>query len=479
MNTRILKHGSTARLFPVYPESCKEQKSISIVLAAIISVRPLAEKVLTPLGVKVGKRSTVSSFTEVTLTNEVKGLKDRPDALVVVESGKSSWSALVEAKVGKNSVEAEQLERYIELAKLNSIDAVITVTNELTPAPTIHPTRIAKGVLRNISLYHLSWSSILTSAFLLASAKENPFENDDEAFIVSELIRYLEHPGSGRIPLDQMNQDWPKIVSDIQAGHSVNGKSDAVSDTITTWHQEARDIALIMTRRLKEPVALAISRNQIADREGWVESEIKSFCETKLLSLELDVPNAASRIYVEADFLRRAVRVSMKLAAPTDRVSNAAKVNWLLRQLQKSELSKIIVRCITRGKGQNFGAMAHEIEPKADEIKALPEIMSFLVEMSYDLGGKFNSRKKFVEGLEELVPHFYMNVGQHLQAWVAPPPRLEKETVDVQQEVDNNVAPEVANKPTPELPDIEPNRPRWARSWQSEPVTECAEEQQN
>ena len=40
-------------------------------------------------------------------------------------------------------------------------------------------------------------------------------------------------------------------------------------------------------------------------------------------------------------------------------------------------------------------------------------------EMTTDLGSNFNSRKKFVEGLESLVPAFYENVGQYLQAWVA------------------------------------------------------------
>ena len=122
MDTQILKHGVPARLFPVLPDSCKEQKSISIVLATMMSVRPFAEKVLGNLGVRVGKTSKISCFTEVTLTNEVKNLKDRPDALIVVETGKRSWSALVEAKVGRNNVETDQLERYIELAKANSVD---------------------------------------------------------------------------------------------------------------------------------------------------------------------------------------------------------------------------------------------------------------------------------------------------------------------------------------------------------------------
>lgn len=468
MDTHILKHGVQARLFPIVPESCKEQKSLSIVFATMISVRPFAERVLEPLGIKVGKRTTVGAYTEVTLANETKGLKDRPDALLIVNTGKKSWSALVEAKVGKNIVEADQLERYVELAKGNNVDAVITISNELTPSPDINPTQLSKALPKNIKLFHLSWASILTTAFLLAAAKDDPYSNDDEAFLVSELIRYLEHAGSGLMPLVQMNKEWPKIVSDVQASHSINYRSDEIIEMVTVWLQEARDVALIMTRKLRESVSIVASRSNLSSPIAWIESEAKAFANDKHLQFELDIPNAASRIRTEADFLRRAVRVSMKLAAPSDKATNSARLNWLLRQLNKSDRGKIIVRCITRGKGQNFGAMANEIDPKSDEIKSLSEFVSFQVEMSTDLGARFNSRKKFVEALEEIVPEFYQNVGQHLQAFVPPPPKLkEKAITEGDSPTDDEAAD--ANVVSP-LEEREIARPAWATHWQYMPT---------
>jgi len=460
MDTQILKHGSPARLFPVLSESRKEQRTLSIVLATMISVRPFATRLLDELGVSVGKRSTVSCFTEVTLTNEIKGLKDRPDALIVVETRKKSWSALVEAKVKKENVGTDQLERYIELAKANNIDAVLTITNELTPAPAINPSPISKSLPKKIGLFHFSWASILTNAFLLAASKDDPFENDNEVFLISELIRYLEDKGSGRLPLEQMNKDWPKIVSDIQAGHPLNAKSPEIEEMVTMWHQEARDVALIMTRKLRKPVTIVYSRSNIKDRAGWVERDVKSFCDNHALTFELDVPNAASQLLVEADFLRRTIRASMKLAAPTDRKSNAAKLNWVLRQLNKSELSKINITCVTYGRARNFGAMADEIDSSSDEIKGLREIVSFQIEMSSDLGKYFNSRKKFIEGLEDHVPAFYKNVGEHLKAYVAPPPKRQKPELE-----DDSLQVSTSGK-------IEKNitvsgRPNWATHWQA------------
>ena len=465
MGTEVLKHGVAARLFPVVPESAKEQRTLSIVLAAMLSVRPFAERLLAPLPVKMGKRATINCFTEVTLTNEVKGLRDRPDALIIVESGKNVWSALVEAKIGKHVIETEQLDRYVELAKLNGIDAVITVSNVLTPAPDINPTSIGRALPKNLNLYHFSWASILTTAFLLASSNEDQYNNDDEAFIISELIRYLEHNSSGLVPLDQMNKEWPKIVGDVQSSHPLNAKSDDVIEMITTWLQEARDVALNMTRRLKEPVSIVASRANLGNPSGWIDEEAKRFVLDKQLSFELDVPNAASKILVEADFLRRAIRVSMKLAAPTDRASNAARLNWLLKQLTKSNRERVIIRCITRGKAQNFGAMADEIDPKSEEIRDLSEIVSFQLEMSTDLGAKFNSRKKFIECLEEIVPDFYDNVGQHLQAFVPPPPRYNKaEDVAAEKGSDSNGVDSGVSGKVERAKQLD--RPAWAVVWQ-------------
>lgn len=475
MDTQILKHGEPARLFPVLPDAQKERKTLSIFLAAITSVRPFAERILSIVEQRLGKRAELSCFTEVTLTNEIKGLKDRPDALISFGSGKRSWSALIEAKVGRNRVEDDQLARYLQLAKANGVDAVITITNQLTPTPRLHPTYPSRSVPKNVELFHISWSAIFTQAFLLASDKDDPYENDDEAFIISEFIRYLEHSASGLVPLDQMNKDWPQLVKSVQSGHPPNPKAPEVSEMITTWHQEARDVALIMTRKLREPVTISVSRTFMADHAAWVDSEIKQFCAKNVLSFDLDVPNAAGRINVEADFLRRSVRVAIRTNAPRDKARNSARLNWLLRQLKKADLSSISILCITKGRGANFGAMANEIDQTSDEFLALGEIIAFNIEMSSDLSAKFNSRKKFVEELELLVPRFYANVGQHLKAWTPSPPKVDKKVVEASAEdvvekpekVDS-LTPEAHRGAKPPAATSIPARPAWARQWSAE-----------
>ena len=51
----------------------------------------------------------------------------------------------------------------------------------------------------------------------------------------------------------------------------------------------------------------------------------------------------------------------------------------------------------------------------------------FEVRRVLDLGGRFRGARTFVEEVERALPSFYTNVGQRLQAWVAPPPKIRAE----------------------------------------------------
>ena len=60
---------------------------------------------------------------------------DRPDGLIVVQRGTYRWAAFVEAKIGGPTLEKEQIERYLRLARDNSVDALLTISNESPPPP--------------------------------------------------------------------------------------------------------------------------------------------------------------------------------------------------------------------------------------------------------------------------------------------------------------------------------------------------------
>lgn len=128
----FVKSGEPARLFPVLADTSKEGRTLSIFLACLESVGGFGRAMLSGLGQKIGTRGRIDTFTEVVLAKSDGTAKHRPDGLIVVHTGKATWTALVEAKVGAAELTNEQIEAYLNLAKLNGIDAVITLSNQFT-----------------------------------------------------------------------------------------------------------------------------------------------------------------------------------------------------------------------------------------------------------------------------------------------------------------------------------------------------------
>ena len=106
-----------ARLIPVTPDSARELKSVSVILAGLRSVLELRQSLLKSLGVRVGTNATLEAWIEPVFQNEDKKAvknKDRPDGLLILRTGRREWRALIEAKVGNDTIGEEQVSRYLQ-----------------------------------------------------------------------------------------------------------------------------------------------------------------------------------------------------------------------------------------------------------------------------------------------------------------------------------------------------------------------------
>ena len=92
-------------------------------------------------------------------------------------------------------------------------------------------------------------------------------------------------------------------------------------------------------------------------------------------------------------------------------------------------------------------------DPKALEAgKAGLSPIGFEVLLVRDLAGKFSGRRTFIELLEATVPDFYKQVGQHLRAWVPPPPKYEPQTIADEEQKDVPVPkPETVGQPASQI----------------------------
>ena len=421
---QTLQDGEPARLFPVLAETSKEGRALSVLLACLGSVDDLARTLLSTLGQRVGVRFRVRVFTEVVLSNAPEGVSGRPDGLIVVETGRRSWSALVEAKVRRSRLEPAQVEAYLKLAKANGVDALVTISNDFAAVPHHHPIRVARTP-RGVGLYHWSWTSILTHAKVLLAAKS--VDDPEQRFLLAELVRFLDHPSTGVMRFDRMDGNWKELVTSVVAGAPLSRSSEAVMDTVANWHQECRDLALKLMVRVNSNVAIRLPQTHRSDPQRRIADDAERLAATSTLAVEFNVPDAASPIKVEADLRTRSIQVHMTLRAPTDRKSTRARTNWLLRQLAGSEPADLHIKAVFPGRSTATQETLAAVRADADTLHASNANLAptaFEVRLVRDAGGRFAGAKTFVDELERSVLRFYAEAGQRLKNWQPAAPRM-------------------------------------------------------
>lgn len=421
-----LVQGERARLFPVLADTSKEGRTLSILLACMESVDEFGKSLLTDLGIKAGVRSKLETYTEVILKKGGEKTA-RPDGLLILKTASKTWSALIEAKVGNSELSSEQMDSYLEIAKLNGIDALITISNQFSPLPSHHPVQLSASSLKKATVLHWSWMYILTQATLQLG--NGDIEDKEQRIILNEMIRFLSHPSAGVKSFDQMPASWAAITSTVQTGGSISPRSNDVQEVVGAWYQEIRDLCLILSRQLGEDVNVKVPRSHATDPAARLKSDAQILATENCLHATFVVPNTAGLISVSADFRKKSIFASMKVNAPADRKSTKARLNWLLRQLQKSKPENIYIRLFWPGRGpftQHPIALLRETPEAAEENSKITT--SFEVVFACDLGARFSQRRNFIIELERAIPEFYEQVGQHLKSWQpqAPKVKLEK-----------------------------------------------------
>jgi hypothetical protein len=424
----FLLQGERARLFPVLAETSKEGRTLSIVLACMETVEDFGKALLSDLGIKVGARTRVEAYTEVVLRNG-GAAKARPDGLLVLRSGTTRWTALVEAKVGNTELTIEQVECYMELARLNGIDALLTISNQFAPLPSHHPVSLKSASLKKASLWHWSWMYVLTQATL--HLENGEVGDREQRVILNEMVRFLSHPSAGVKGFDQMPAAWTSVANAVQAGGTLSAKANDVQEVVGAWYQETRDVCLILSRQLGEEVSVKVPRAHVLDPALRLKEDAERLAQECRLRSIFSIPNTAAAIEVAADFSRRSVYASMRVAAPGDRKSTKARLTWLLRQLAKSEPDNVHVRFYWPGRGPYTQHPLAALRERPEAAEASGKVVSsFEVVYARDLAGRFAQRRNFVADLEQAIPDFYEQVGQHLKAWQPQAPKIKEDRTD-------------------------------------------------
>lgn len=421
-----LTQGAPARLFPVLADSSKEGRMASIFLALLPVIPELSRQLFSTLGYSLLKRSTIETFTEVIFKGEkeasVKKSTDRPDGFISVKSGSKVWEALIEAKIGKNDLEQTQVERYLELAKANNVNAVITISNQFVTSADHSPLPIKKTLTKKVSLYHWSWMFIRTVCENIRDQKI--LESSEQQYVLCQFIELLGDKGTGIERYTQMPACWDEIVTMATNKQPIAKSNECANEVVQGWMSELRDATLMLTRDVGEEVKQPLERSHRSDHAQRVKDGVAQLSEQSTLTGAFRIPDAASDMLLEVDLAGKAVSVSMILKAPTDKASSSARVNWLLRMLKKDD-DRMFIRANWPGRRVPSERSVTELRANS---KAFDEPGNNATPHSFEVILRTNATKRFgrkviIEVVESMLTDYYDLIGQHLREWQPPPPK--------------------------------------------------------
>lgn len=423
-------HVRKARLIPIYKVT-DEMALTSIFLSSLRLINEFRKSVFSEVNLTTSGKLYV--FTEVNFS-ELKS--DQPDGLIiVVKAGKIFDAALLEVKNKNNDLKSEQILRYLEIAKKFKIPKIITISNQFVSRPTQTPLDIK--IPSSVKLYHLSWSYILTIANLLLYDNDLNIEDPDQVEIMKEVVSFFEHEVSGVTGFTVMKSGWKNVIDKIRSGSVLKIADSDVYDTVTSWIQEERDMALILSRKLGSFVRTGIAKYR-SDLKGRITAESNNLIKNKSLSSILHIENAASDINICAFFERRQIIMEAKLIPPEDK-TNRGKIGWIRNQISNCEKKSkptldeikdnLALYAYIKYQKEPFKFNIEELEDAWIEIKDL-EIKEFGIRQTLNLARVFESRKKIVEEIESMLIKFYEGVVQNLKEWAKPAPKVIDMKVD-------------------------------------------------
>lgn len=406
------------RLFSIYGVGGtdeQEQRATSALLATMIAVRPFARGITARLGAPAG---TLETYVEVPF--DLGERKLRPDGVIRTARAGRIWTALVEVKTGSNQLRHEQVGDYLSIAKAQGFDAVVTISNDICPGVGEHPIPIDKRKLRNVALIHLSWAEILHEAKMVLTHRgvADPLQ----AWLLAELIRYLEHPRSGACGLTDMGAGWTNARDAVATG--TFRASDRHSQPVAeAWLRLVRSLCLRLTADLGATVAQVIPRKLATDPTARTQAVMSRLATDGLLDASLRIPGLSGPMTVSADLRTSVVRVGIAVPAQDDGGARR-RVTALLRQLGEEAPADLLVEAHFAQGGETSCEQLGDIRNNPGILlqQRNAEIISFQLSRATPMGTKRSGiRGAFIPSVTDAVDGFHQNVIQRVRPLAGPP----------------------------------------------------------
>ena len=204
-----------------------------------------------------------------------------------------------------------------------------------------------KRKLKKVALHHYSWSQVLSEAVM--QKEHRGVADPDQAWILGELIRYLEHPRSGALEFEDMGAGWVAVRDGVGAG-TLRASDKAALEVAARFDALLRYASLRLGRQLGTEVTPALSRLEIADPGLRAQSLASTLADAGTMAGAIRIPNAVGPLNVVSDPRAGRSTCHVDIDAPQEG-RPATRVNWLVRQLRNAPDNVRIEALVARSRG--------------------------------------------------------------------------------------------------------------------------------
>jgi hypothetical protein len=246
----------------------------------------------------------------------------------------------------------------------------------------------------------------------------------DQAWILGELIRYLEYEGSGALAFEDMGPNWVAVRTAVR-DQTLRRSDGGTDDIATRWDQLIQYLCLRLGARLGREVRPVLSRKETRDPGARIDAVAHDLVEAGSLSAAIRIPDTVGPIQLSANLRTMTAAASIEVGAP-ELKRPASRVNWLLRQLRNAppELRVDVAFSGARATSSELLARAQD-NPKRVLTEGHRVPRSFALTLSERIGTKRKSGKgSFISDIATLSDRFYREIVQELKPWTPQAPQL-------------------------------------------------------
>lgn len=406
-----------ARLFPVSAlksDRDREMRATSVLLSVMAQVPEFSRRLTAAFGAPAGRMET---FTEVSLPHGDS--PRRPDGVIRVERAGKLWTALVETKTNGNALKAEQVQAYMDIAARRGYEAVITLTNDvaLEGSPLVD-VKIDRRRKHKVALWHLSWAEVAHQAQMLI--RHEGVGNAAHAWLLQELLHYLQHENSGCHGFQNMGPSWVPVRNGIDDETLCQGDGRAL-EVVENWERLIRQVCLRLGGELGQKVLPVQRAKRGTDPKERRDRLADQLCLDGRLQAELRIDGTPGVLTVGADLRTGKLRTAVDVPAP----EQGYPLSWakrLVRRLADAP-ADLHVETLVDSTGPGPRGTLERLRPEPADLlprDGATRITGFRLSLFKGMGsGRGNAETGFIRSVDDAVHRFYTTVVVHLDAPVA------------------------------------------------------------